>query len=356
MYAISITAADNSDDISWIVGAELNDDRVRSARIEETVADGSRQVVTSRFPDRAGLRQAGLFASADFQPGEHQVVSAGLRYSSIEVDLPATPASAAEIVNVDDLSGDLGWIYDISESLQVSANIGFGFRAPNIFDIGTLGNRPGNRFNIPNANLDSEQVIQVDAGLRYQTENWRAELVAYSLDYDDRITSVLTGDVTPDGRDVVQSVNAANSRIHGIEAGLDISLSATLNAELILNYSRGEQRIGMASLEPADRMPPLNGRLRLDYSSGGKWRYSSWLAFADRQDRLSGRDARDIRINPAGTAGWARLGGQARYDADGDWIVTILLDNLLDKRYRNHGSGLDAAGRNLAITVTRRWR
>ena len=47
---------------------------------------------------------------------------------------------------------------------QLLANVGLGFRAPNVFDLGTLGNRPGNRFNIPNTTLDSERVAQ--AGCR----------------------------------------------------------------------------------------------------------------------------------------------------------------------------------------------
>ena len=356
LYAVSLTAAGDSDGGGWIVGAEFDYDRVQSARVEETIADGSRQAVTSRFPDGATLRQAGLFGSADFRPGDRQLLSAGVRFSSIEVDLPATAVSESATVNVDDLSGDLGWIYDINDTLQLAANAGFGFRAPNVFDVGTLGNRPGNRFNIPNANLSSEQVAQFDIGLRYQAENWRAEFVAYTLDYDDRITSVLTGEVTADGRDVVQSVNAATATIRGFEAGIDIDFTDALTAELILNYTRGEQRVAADDAEPADRIPPLHGKLQVGYDRGGKWQYAGWLMFADRQDRLSARDARDVRINPLGTAGWGSLGGHARYEADGDWFVTMRIDNLLDKRYRNHGSGLDAAGRNLAITIQRQWR
>ena len=71
---------------------------------------------------------------------------------------------------VTDASGDIGWIFNATDTLQLVANAGFGFRAPNVFDLGTLGNRPGNRFNIPHPDLDSERVVQIDAGARYRDD------------------------------------------------------------------------------------------------------------------------------------------------------------------------------------------
>jgi outer membrane receptor protein involved in Fe transport len=356
LYAVSLTAARDGDLTGWIVGAELDYDRVRSARTEELLFDGSHQLVTPRFPDGSTLRQAGLYGNIDYRLDERHTVSAGLRFSSIEVDLPATAVSQGATVSADDVSGDLGWIYDLTATMQLIANAGFGFRAPNVFDIGTLGNRPGNRFNIPNTDLDSERVVQGDFGLRYQGGKWQAEFVVYALQYSDRITSVLTGDVTADGRDVVQSVNASRTSIHGVEAGFDARLSEALTASVNLNYTRGQQRTSGGSDEPADRIPPLNGRLRLEYDNGGSWQYEGWVNFAEHQHRLSARDTRDVRIDPAGTAGWGSVGARVSRDTGGDWLFSIELDNLLDKTYRNHGSGIDAAGRSLALIVRRLWR
>ena len=142
--------------------------------------------------------------------------------------------------------------------MQLVANFGAGFRAPNIADLGTLGSRPGNRFNIPNTNLNAENVTHGDLGVRYRSDRWQFEIALFALRYSDRIVSVSTGGVTPDGRDIVQSVNAASSTIHGAEAGMNVILTDRLRASAILNYARGDQRVSSVE-EPADRVSPLNG-------------------------------------------------------------------------------------------------
>ena len=73
------------------------------------------------------------------------------------------------------------------------------------------------------------------------------------------------------------------------------------------------------------------------------------------QDRLSARDVRDVRIDPAGTPGWATVGVKADWAGNGPWQVTIAADNLLDKAYRVHGSGLDAPGRNFSVVFRTSW-
>ena len=103
--------------------------------------------------------------------------------------LPSTQVQNTEV------SGDVGWVADITEAWQFTSNLGYGFRAPNIFDLGTLGNRPGNRFNIPNTDLDSERVVHGDVGVRYRNSIAEFELAAYAMHYRDRITSIRTGDV-----------------------------------------------------------------------------------------------------------------------------------------------------------------
>jgi outer membrane receptor protein involved in Fe transport len=107
--------------------------------------------------------------------------------------------------------------------------------------------------------------------------------------------------------------------------------------------------------EPGDRIPPLSGRLNVGYDAGGDFRLEAWLRFAGEQDRLSARDAGDIRIDPNGTSGWGILGAHGIWDVRGSWQFALGIDNVLDKRYRVHGSGLDAPGRNVMVSLRKTW-
>lgn len=354
LLGATLTAGKTSEGRSWVAGIEAYHDRVRSSRVEEDVASGTRQATASRYPDGATLDLAAIYANSDTALGDRSVLSGGLRVSSVSVDLPGTPAAMRAAVKTTDISGDLGWRFDADEHWQLIANLGYGFRAPNIFDLGTLGNRPGNRFNIPNTALDSEHVIQVDAGVRFHSDHYRFEFIGFILAYDDRITSVLTGGTTTDGRDIVQSVNAADSEIHGLEFAASIVASKNLRLDTTITYTKGEQRIAN-DMEPADRIPPLLARLSLEYDRSDSVSLSAWLHIAGAQRRLSARDRGDARIDPAGTPGWAIVGGNATWQSSGGWTVQAGVDNLLDRRYRTHGSGIDATGRNVSASVSYAW-
>jgi outer membrane receptor protein involved in Fe transport len=127
-----------------------------------------------------------------------------------------------------------------------------------------------------------------------------------------------------------------------------------VQAVAVLNHTWGEQKFA-GQTEAADRIPPLSGRLNIAWDNGGALRVDAWARFADAQDRLSARDVRDVRIDPNGTAGWGIIGASATWQPDTAWTLSVGVDNLLDKRYRNHGSGLDAPGRNLSVSVRRVW-
>jgi outer membrane receptor protein involved in Fe transport len=355
LYSASVNAAGESSLASWIVGVDLQTDEISSARVAEDIDTMLSTTVQSRFPNASQIDQAAVFGNADWFVSEQHRLNGGLRYTDVTIDLPDTLSTDAVTIAIQRFSGDLGWTYKFGDSWQMVANAGFGFRAPNISDLGTLGDRPGNRFNIPNTDLSEERVQQFDIGLRQHTENLRFELMIYALRFDDRITSVFTGNVTPDGRDIVQSVNAAASSVHGAEAGLDIDIADNVTAHAVVNYTWGRETIGTEAAQPADRIPPLSGQFVLQVDLSAEWSAESWFKFSGDQDRLSDRDIRDVRINPEGTAGWAILGAKATWMPNDVWAVDLIVDNLLDKPYRVHASGVDATGRNLAIAVRANW-
>ena len=304
LYGLTINATGESENGSWIAGAEFYHDLVSSTRIEEDLVAGSRLPVAARFPDGSTVDQAAIFGNALRDLGARHKLSAGLRWSAITSELPAVGDNPASQVDQDDVSADLGWLFELTETTQVTANLGYGFRAPNVFDLGTFGERPGNRFNIPNPDLASEHITQFDIGLRRHGDRLSVEVTAFTLHYADRIASVLTGDVTADGRDVTQSRNVESADIRGLEFGGQLLIAPSIFMDLVLNITRGEQADVDGTLAAGDRIPPLNGQLSVEFAGSDALTVTPYLQFASRQDRLSPRDVQDSRINPAGTPGW----------------------------------------------------
>jgi outer membrane receptor protein involved in Fe transport len=355
LFGITASAASDTRNGSWIVGAELYHDLVRSQRSEEDINNGQVRELQARFPDESSADQAAIFANLLHSLGGRHTVSGGLRFSVIGVDLAETALSPATSVDQNDISADIGWIIDVNQQSQFVANLGYGFRAPNVFDLGTLGDRPGNRFNIPNPDLESERIYQFDVGFRHREEFWDLNVMLFALHYTDRITSVLTGAVTPSGRDVVQNQNVESADIHGIEAAAHFVFSATTTADVVVNYTRGEQEEADGLVVSADRIPPLNGRLSLRHTVSDSLSVEPYLLFAGSQDRLSPRDIRDVRIDPTGTAGWLTANIATIWQPADNWQIVASLENLFDKRYRVHGSGIDATGRNLLLSLHMLW-
>ena len=338
----------------WLVGAEWTDDRVRSSRTLVDLGSGDRATATPRFPDNSQVRQGAVYTNARLTLAERHLLTAGARYNRTRVEAPAAGTTPEVRQHFDDISGDISWIFKLSDSFHLVANLGRGFRAPNIFDFGTLGERPGNRFNIPNPDLTAERVRQSDVGFKLFDEGRSLEVFLFRLDYEDRIESVATGDLTAEGRAITQSRNLASSDLYGIEASGFLQLHESIAIDANVTWTKGTSRLPGEPETDADRVPPLNGRLSLRYEPQDYWQAVFRADFAGRQDRLSPRDVSDPRINPEGTAGWLIIGAEFTWLGD-DWNFALGIDNLLDASYRVHGSGIDARGRNLAASVEYRW-
>lgn len=338
---------------SLVYGLESLEDLVNSSRTRRDLVAGTPPLaVAARYPDGSTMRSQAAYAQIEQPLGAATQVSAGLRWSRYRIALPGAGPRPGVALRFTDLTGSTGFVHRLSPRLSLVGNLGRGFRPPNVFDLGTLGPRPGNRFNLPNPALGPETVIGTDLGLKWVDGPWQAEAFVFRLDYRDRITSVDTGLRDSAGRLLVQSQNAARARIEGLELGLrHASEAGSLGATL--NWTRGQERLA-GPAEPADRMPPLHGRIELDRPLSDALHGGLALRWAARQDRLSPRDLADPRINPRGTAGFVVFDADLKWAATASLDLRLRLENLTDHRYREHGSGLDAPGRGLSLGLD--WR
>ena len=331
-------------------GADYYDDTVESSRVRTNVVTG---VVTNRpprFPDGSTMTQFGVFAVDDWSVSERLDLIAGLRWSNVGTRLPPSADSVGTSVNEDDLSGNLSLAYAVRDDVRLVANLGRGFRAPNVFDLGTFGDRPGNRFNIPNPDLSSETVTTLDAGVKVDGDRLQGELVGYVSRYSDKITSVLTGEVTESGRLVVQNRNVSKLDLVGIEAGLRGKLRDDLEWYATATWTRGDETVA-GTETPADRIPPIFGMAGVIWDARTNLSLEAYLMYAGSQDRYSPRDEVDSRIEPGGTPGWVTWNVRAAWQATESFSASLRLANLGDRLYREFGSGVDAPGFDCLVTL-----
>ena len=268
--------------------------------------------------------------------------------------MPVSGSVPGVSLKPDDLTGNVGMAFELTDDVRLVANLGRGFRAPNIFDLGVFGPRPGNRFSAPNPNLKPEYITSIDAGIKLGGGRFSGEFIAFRSRYRDKITSVLTGNRVGTALEV-QNRNVARLDLWGIEAGAryrmpspDVELYATAT------YTRGDEDATIGSM-PADRIPPLFGKLGARWQISSAFNLEAYGLFATAQDRLSSRDGIDPRINPNGTAGWGALNARIAWRASKHLDLALRVENLGDKRYREHGSGLDEPGRNVILTADYRF-
>lgn len=366
LTAITAQFITDRDGVRWVYGVDFHRDEVDSAKSRTNLATDVTTARAATFPDGASEDSEGAYLLGEWRPFEPWLLESALRYSRVETALPATAVSAAATVENDDVTGHLGSALRLAPAWLWTANLARGFRAPNIFDLGTLGPRPNSspqQVNVPNTALRPETILSVDTGLRWREGDWSLEGSVFYSVHDDRIEPrEPTGNTVPFGTlgcnepagcVEVRSENIAQARYHGVEAGLRYGAGA-LEGYATLNYTRGEEeKAGVTG--PANRVPPLNGQLGLRWSPRADLFAEPYVLLADRQDRLDDDDQGDVRIPPQGTPGWVSANLRLGWKPVTGTRLQLDLQNLLDASYREHGSGIDAAGFGATLTLEQRF-
>ncbi len=348
-------------------GVELYRDQVDSSAYRET-PPGSGAISTpdgtffSPFPDGSRADDFGAYLFDEWRAGADWLIEGGLRYSRHETDITRGDRAFGAGLSQDDFTGSFGLRHALTPSLAWTANLGRGFRAPNLFDLALVGQRANNRVVIANLDLKPESVTTVDMGLKAVSGGWASEVTVFYTDYADRIVTVNPafaegtpecpndGDPATDG--CAQNQNIAQSRYYGLESGARYAFDGTVGLRCTLNYTWGDQEQNGAST-PANRVPPLNGMFGLEFRPLASVSLEPYLFWAGRQDRLDPGDLADSRINPNGSAGYAIANLRAGWMPSPGARLQLDLRNLLDHAYREHGSGIDGAG--LGAAVTAQW-
>ncbi len=169
----------------------------------------------------ATYERGGVFAQVDLQLGSRAALIVGGRYQADKATpkptegFGALPASSDN----DQFVGAANLLFEIIPSLNFVANVGTGFRSPNLIELFFDGATPeGGGYQVSNPNLEPETSVNIDLGLKYRRSNVAFEGYIFQNDISEGIRIAQIPDSTVGPFPAFQNVNVEKIRVRGIEA------------------------------------------------------------------------------------------------------------------------------------------
>lgn len=326
-------------------GIDVYHDLVNSTRVDETngVVTESRGL----YPDGSTMTSFAAFTLHELNLNRW-LFTAGARWNTFVINVEDEAIGTAQLTP-SALVGNAAILYKLGRRSNVFASFNTGFRAPNIDDLGTLG-IVDFRFETPNYELTPEHSAQVQLGYQWLSPKFSAEAYVFRNELRDLITRVKLDTQTMQGYPVYQKENVEKGFIQGFETSAEYRFLPRWSVQGSLTYTYGQN---VTKDEPMRRIPPVFGRLALQYTAGAWFVNAEWVA-AGEQDRLAQGDIDDNRISDGGTPGWNVVNLYGGYQ----WrMFRVQLNalNLFHVDYRTHGSGINGIGRSAFVTLGVKW-
>lgn len=319
-------------------GLDYYRDRFATRNSRYDLNSGASAAIAPGTPDGARYSATGVFLQDTLSLTPRLEATLGARYSRFSAEGSLTGTQLA--FSGSRLTGSAHGLLRLNAHWNLVGGIAQGYRAPNMED---FFGRVDFVSEIPNTALRAERSLNREIGLKYYSEQTSGDIFLYAADYDGLIARV---DVAPG---VKQRQNLRKATIRGLETGIKHAFDRRWSAAINLSYARGKDR---DSGQPLQRIPPLNGAMRLRFDRTEKDWYEVYSLFAAKQHRLSPEDLGDLRIPRGGTPGYATLNLRAGFapGRNQQWLVS--LENIGNLKYKSHGSGIYAPGTNLSVI----WR
>lgn len=353
-------------------GAEAIFNHIGSEAEVEDIVAGETEPTSTRYPDGSTWSSYAAYASLKANLSEQLTLLTGARFNLVDVDAPFDrtffdfPFERAELTN-GALTGTAGLTYRPESSWQFNLNLSTGFRSPNIDDVGKVFDSEPGSVVVPNPDLQAEYAYSADIGVvRTFGDRFRIDATAFYTLLDNALVRrdyQFGGQdsIVYDGtRSQVQAIqNAAQTRVWGLQGGLEWDLPAGFSLSSRISWQDGEEEEqGSEATVPVRHVAPWFGtthliykrdRLKADFYAV----YNGEIAYADLAPSERGKPqiyAVDSTGNPY-SPGWYTLNIKASYQLNPALQLNLGLENITDQRYRPYSSGIAAPGRNVIVAL-----
>lgn len=348
----------------WSWGFEAHHETVSSFRDNYVKGALTGSEIQGPVADDATYTTLASYVQDEIE-GDSWSLIPGLRFTrvSLDADQVADPVGGGRMTVEDDwnaLVGSLRGVWWLGSDTNVYAGVSQGFRAPNLSDATAFEDT--SVAELPTLGLDPESFVQFELGTKAETGDWDWQASVYRTWIADMIVRSPTGATNAGGTPIVRKDNVGDGWIHGVELDLRRQWDEHWSSGVLVSWMDGEvdqlkEPAAVVVRRPVDRLMPFQGVLDLHYASRpGGWWAEGWAWMVDDQDKMALRDETDTsRIPPGGTPGYTVFGLSAGVPLDENVDLGLSLENLGDKDYRVHGSGLNAPGRSVIVTCEIRF-
>ena len=382
-----------------VSGAEFYFDTIQSQTVK---TDGSTEDVDNekgRFISGSQFWDASLYLQDEIRIHERVELTLGGRatFYQTNADLSVRDPAFDEF-NVFDssLTGSAGVVVGLTEYLNVVGSFGTAFRAPSLNDT-TAVEVTNEGVTAPSPDLDAESSWTVEGGLKAQHSYFRGALTLFysrvsGLVGRKPVQEAYEGQEIPqlhqdllkayEDIDVLVFDNIDEAQFQGVELAGLVPIQPALSVFGNVALLRGEVlTIAGEAPDPEKpweartrREPPLNGIVGVQWEPLNTQFWATlYVRGAAEQRRLNRSDIRDPRIpgktrDPAevefddngnavdaGTPGWWTVNISGGVKLHEYTRLTLALENLLNQRYRPHGSGVNAPGFNVSLSLDNRF-
>ncbi len=356
-------------DLGLFYGAEYVFNRVGSTGSQQDINTGQISEAASRYPDGSTWQSAAAYINAEYKSQPNLTFLSGLRYNQVwlnaDFDTRFYPFPFTE-TNLSNgaLTGSLGFSWFPRASLQLTANVSTGFRAPNIDDTGKVFDSEPGSVVVPNPDLKPEYAYNMEIGIR---KNIKDKLVLKAATYYTYLDDALVRrDFSFNGQrqilyngelSNVQAIqNAANAYVYGLELGMEAFLSESFSLRANYTLTEGTEEEADGTQSPARHAAPAfgdfhllwkNQRLQTDFFVN----YNGEIAFEDlavserSKAYLYETDSNGNPFSPS----WYTLNFRSQYQISDKFRAHFNIENITDQRYRPYSSGIAGAGINFII-------
>ncbi len=383
-----------------VVGGEFYFDTLQSqtvrtdAQRNETINEN-----LARFIDGSQFWDASLYLQDEITIHDKVELTLGGRATFYQTNADLSlRAEDFDVFNELDssLTGSAGVVIGLTNSVNFVSNIATAFRAPSLNDT-TAVEVTNEGVTAPSPDLDPETSWTIEVGFKIDHADFRGTLTLFHSRVNGLVArrpvqKVYTEGEIPqlhqdlireyDGIDVLVFDNVDEAQFQGVEIAGSVPIDSTFSIFGNAAFMHGEVLL-INGVEPAPekpweartrREPPLNGVVGIQWEPVNTNYWGTlFIRGAAEQRRLNRSDISDPRIQgktrdpaevefddngnavDAGTPAWWTLSLQGGGKLFGYSSLTITLENLLDRRYRVHGSGVNSPGFNLSISLDNRF-